>query len=177
MRWSGPHPLVGSAPRKKFRQTDSSGATARSSHTVAMPAARAWAGERKRTGRPGSHDRWKAASFSTQKPHLGFQLMGNRPLAPALAEHRNQRLIGTFGNPHCQPSDQDLLLVFDHPLFFHDAGCLNEFDTTAFPGKRAKGCQGQMIGFDSDSLSTQIIQDALRQIQQQLPGRTNDRPQ
>ena len=46
-------PRVGSAPRKKLRQIDSSGATARSCHTVAMPAARACFGEREGTGSPG----------------------------------------------------------------------------------------------------------------------------
>ena len=53
-RRSGQTPRVGSAPRKKFRQIESSGATARSCQTVAMPAARACCGERKCTGSPPS---------------------------------------------------------------------------------------------------------------------------
>ena len=42
---SGQTPVVGSAPRKKLRQTDISGTIARSWYTVAMPSARASRGE------------------------------------------------------------------------------------------------------------------------------------
>ena len=45
-----PKPFCGSAPRKKLRHTDISGAIARSWKTVAMPASRPRAGDSKCTG-------------------------------------------------------------------------------------------------------------------------------
>jgi hypothetical protein len=44
-RRSGPHPFVGSDPRKKFRQIDISGIIARSWYTVAIPSPRASRGD------------------------------------------------------------------------------------------------------------------------------------
>jgi hypothetical protein len=51
-RRHGPHPLVGSDPRKKFRQIDSSGIIARSWYTVAMPRSSASRGESNRRASP-----------------------------------------------------------------------------------------------------------------------------
>ena len=51
-RRNGQMPLVGSEPRKKFRQIDISGIIARSWYTVAIPLARASRGESKSTGSP-----------------------------------------------------------------------------------------------------------------------------
>ena len=51
-RRNGQKPLVGSEPRKKFRQIDISGIIARSWYTVAIPLARASRGESNSTGSP-----------------------------------------------------------------------------------------------------------------------------
>ena len=53
---NGPNPVVGSEPRKKFRQTLISGTTARSWYTVAMPRSRASRGEANRTGSPSTRN-------------------------------------------------------------------------------------------------------------------------
>jgi hypothetical protein len=49
-RLNGPQPLVGSEPRKKFRQMAISGTIARSWNTVAIPTSTASRGAPNRTG-------------------------------------------------------------------------------------------------------------------------------